>query len=85
MTYEIPYSFAGMRVHEIPTKYEPVLQLSEDFKWVSDEFRTKQNLWLLEKFGTRDVSIVPLDMALMFNGNIMLRQDQIGILKNIIA
>lgn len=83
--YDIPYSFAGMRVHEIPAKYEPILQLSKDFKWVSDEFRAKQNAYLLKKFGTRDVSIVPLDMALMFNGNIMLRPEQAAILRNITA
>lgn len=49
----------GMKVIVSPViQPVPVLQISPDFKWCSDEFRAKHNAWLLERFGTKDVVYV---------------------------
>jgi hypothetical protein len=34
----------------------PVLQLSPNFKWCSEEFRAETNAWLLDLFGTKEVA-----------------------------
>ena len=39
----------------------PVLQLSHDFKWCSNEFRIKQNKYLKERFGEK------MNVLKMFN------------------
>ena len=80
-----PGSIYGMPVYEIQPKYEPVLQLSEDFKWCTDEFRAKQNAYLLKVFGTRDISIVPKNQVFMFRNSIIMRPEHTAMLMDMTA
>ena len=80
-----PFNFAGMPVYEIQPKYEPVLQLSEDFKWVTDEFRAKQNAYLLKLFGTRDISVVPKNQVFMYGNNIIMRPEHTAMITGMTA
>lgn len=52
----------GIKVYEAPEP-QPVIQIPDEFKFCSDEFRAKHNLWLLETFGRRE-PIVPKGRAL---------------------
>jgi hypothetical protein len=60
----------------------PVIKLRDDCP-VSDEFRAKFNRWLVEEFGTRDESIIPLGMAIMFGSNMAMRPQDAVLIRNI--
>lgn len=57
----------GVRVHVSPLARRPVLQLSPDFEWCSPEFRAKQNAWLLQMFGERDMVVSLPDGSVMIS------------------
>lgn len=55
-----------MRYHVVDTSMlprVPVLQISKDFKYCSDEFRKEWNAWALERFGTVETAVI-LDTSL---------------------
>ena len=85
ITPTYPGMLYGMPIYEVQPKYEPVLQLSENFKWVTDEFRAKQNAYLLKLFGTRDISLVPKNQVLIYGNNIIMRPEHAAILRNMTA
>jgi hypothetical protein len=43
----------GMKIYEAPEP-PPVIQIPAGFKFCSDEFRAKHDLWLLETFGRKE-------------------------------
>lgn len=49
-------TFYGMKILQSPLVTPvPVVQISPDFKWCSDELRCNLNAWLLETLGTKEV------------------------------
>lgn len=62
-----PGMFGGMRVIEAPARIVPRIKLRESVP-VGDDFRRDFDTWLLEMFGTRDDSIVPIGTAYIFGG-----------------
>ena len=69
-------NFCGMKIIEAP-EY-PVLQLSNNFQWCSDDFRADMNMWLLKTFGTR--SLVPKGTAYILAGRYAIMRSE-GIAK----
>jgi len=78
-------SIYGMPVYEVQPKYEPVLQISKDFKWLTDEARAKHNAYLLKTFGTRDISAIPLNQIFMFNNSLIMRPEMCAIVRGMTA
>jgi hypothetical protein len=71
-----PSTLFGLNIIEVPTTLVPKIKLSDDCP-CSDAFRAEFNAWLLEMFGTRDVSFIKPGMAYMFGGNVMMRHESI--------
>jgi hypothetical protein len=63
-----------MTINICPTHIVPKIKLG-DAAPVSDEFRAEFNAWLLDMFGTRDLSIVPRGQIICFNNNIVVRRE----------
>ena len=76
-----PFNFAGIDIHEAKVTMVPKIQVSEDFKWLTDEDRLKINAKLVEMLGCREQCAVPKGVAYMFgNRTIVARSDIINIL-----
>lgn len=75
---------AGLKIIEAPAKYEPVLKLRDDAP-VSDAFREEMNAYLLDLFGTRDVSLVRPGQAYLFGENIVMRPETAVLLRSAAA
>lgn len=71
----------GFEVVVAPTQEVPKLRLREDCP-VSDELRTEFNHWLLQRFGTRHISIVPENTCYVIGNQLILRPEAIGLIKN---
>lgn len=67
-------SLFGMNIQICPTNIVPKIKLG-DAAPVSDEFRAEFNAWLLDMFGTRDLSIVPLGHIYCFDNTILVRSE----------
>lgn len=74
----------GMDIVEAPVRVVPKIKLG-DAAPVSDEFRAEFNAWLVQTFGTRDVSPVQPGMAYMFGNKILMRPESIVRLTNCAA
>lgn len=74
----------GMDIIEAPVRVVQKIKLSDGCP-VSDEFRADFNAWLVQMFGTRDVSPVQPGMAYMFGNNILMRPESIARLTNCIS
>ena len=66
----------GMDIIEAPVRVVPKIKLSDGCP-VSDEFRDEFNAWLVQMFGTRDVSQVQPGMAYLFGNKILMRPESI--------
>lgn len=73
-------SLFGYPVIEIEDRYVPVIQLRADCP-VSDEFRCEMNQWLLDTFGTRDVSTVPKGIIYQTTFGFIMRKSDLAAVK----
>jgi hypothetical protein len=71
-----PSRLFGMDILEAPVRVVPKIQLSDECP-VSDGFRAEFDAWLVQMFGTRDVSPVQPGMAYMFGNKILMRPESI--------
>lgn len=67
-------SLFGMNIQICHTNIVPKIKLG-DAAPVSDEVRTEFNAWLLDMFGTRDLSIVPRGQIYCFDNTIVMRPE----------
>ena len=67
-------SLFGMTIEICPTNIVPKIKFG-DAAPVSDEVRTEFNAWLLDMFGTRDLSIVPRGQIYCFDNTIVMRPE----------
>ena len=67
-------SLFGMNIQICPTNIVPKIKLG-DAAPVSNEFRAEFNAWLLDMFGTRDLSIVPLGQIYFCSNTIIIRPE----------
>lgn len=74
-------SLFGMDVIEAPVRYVPILKLSYSAP-VSDEFRTEMDVWLLDLFGNREVSILPLGSCFTFGNIVVMRPEHLAIIRS---
>lgn len=72
-----PRSLCGLGIVEAPSRYEPVLKLRQDAP-VTDGFRAEFDAWLVEMFGTRDVSPIPAGTAYLFNNTLLMRREDVA-------
>ena len=72
----------GFDIVKAPIKIVPKLKLSDDVP-MTDEFRESMNDWLLDIFGTKDESIIPIDTVYMFGNTILMRPENIVRLINL--
>lgn len=75
-----PLAFNGMPVYEVKPRMIPIIQISEDFKWLTDEARARLNAQLIELVGCREVCPLPKDSIYMYGNNIIARPETISIL-----
>lgn len=71
-----PSRLFGMDIIEAPVRLVPKIKLG-DAAPVSDKFRAEFNAWLVQVFGTRDVSPVQPRMAYMFGNKILMRPEAV--------
>ena len=64
----------GMEIKVCPTNIVPKIKLGEAAP-VSDEFRAEFDAWLLEMFGTRDLSILPRGQVYIFGRTVVMRPE----------
>lgn len=74
-------SLFGMQIIETPQKRIPKMQLSEDCP-VTDEFRKEINEWMIEFFGYKEESIIPLDTIYMFGNSLIMRPETVVKIQN---
>ncbi len=67
-------SIFGINIKICPTNIVPKIKLG-DAAPVSDECRAEFNAWLLDMFGTRDLSVVPLGQIYFFDNTIVMRPE----------
>lgn len=79
-----PFSLGpfNMRVFEIDADIRPVLRIRDEVP-CTDEVRREVNEWLLEMFGTRDHSLFARGRAILWNGNMALRKEDMVLLTNL--
>ena len=66
----------GMDIIEAPVRIEQKLKLRQDAP-VSDAFRREFDSWLLEMFGTHDVSPVKTGTAYLFGNSVLMRKEDV--------
>lgn len=76
-----PHTAFEMDIIEVPPRIVPKLELGGEGVF-SDECRNEFNLWLLERFGTRDESIIPLGVFYMFGNTLLGRPETVCKLTN---
>jgi hypothetical protein len=76
-----PMTFAGLKIHEIPPDIRPVLRIRDEVPCRQD-VRREVNAWLLETFGTRDHTPFARGTALLWNGGVALRKEDVVLLTN---
>lgn len=76
-----PSTAFGMDIIEVPPRIVPKLELGGAGVF-SDECRNEFNLWLLERFGTKDESIIPPGTLYMFGNTILGRPEAVCKLTN---
>ncbi len=67
-------SLFGMNIEICTTNIVPKIKLGGAAP-VSDEFRAEFIAWLLDMFGTRDLSIIPLGQIYFFGNTIVMRPE----------
>jgi hypothetical protein len=72
----------GMKIYEQPVKIVPILKVSDSVE-MTDCAREEMNAWLLEMFGTREVSAIPKGMALVFGDKLVMRPETCAIIRNL--
>ncbi len=65
---------SGMDIKVCPTNIVPKIKLGEADP-VSDEFQTEFDAWMLEMFGTRDLSILPRWQVYVFGRTVVMRPE----------
>ncbi len=78
-----PFYFGGLNIIESPVRMEPKLKLSESCP-CTDAFREEFNAWLVEMFGERDINPIPPGVAYMFGGNVIMRPEQVALIRNLL-
>ena len=76
-----PFSMCGMDITSVPVRRVAKVKLG-DAAPVSDEFRAEFNQWLIDKFGTRDITPIKSETAYMFGNRIVMRADDVVRLTN---
>jgi len=71
-----PFTIFGVDVIPIPVRMVPKIQLGEAAP-VSDKFREEFNAWLLEMFGTKDVSMFKPGTIYRFGNKIVMRPEDV--------
>ena len=66
-----PFNFAGISVHEAKVTMVPKIQVSENFKWLTDDDRLRINAKLVELLGCREQCAVPKGIAYMLHNDII--------------
>jgi len=77
--FGFPSRLFGMDIAEAPIWIVPKIKLG-DAAPVSDEFRAEFNAWLLQMFGTRDLSLVKPGFAYLFGNKVLMRPESISLL-----
>lgn len=75
----------GMKIHEIEPDIRPAIHIRDDFEWITPEARREMNQWLLDRFGTRDHSVLARGKALFWSGSIAMRKEDVMLLANTVA
>jgi hypothetical protein len=70
-------SLFGLKIQICPTHIVPKIKLG-DAAPVSDKFRAAFNAWLLDMFGTRDLSIIPRGQIYRFGNTVLVRPEDIA-------
>ena len=79
-----PFLFNGMPIHEAKVRMIPKIQVSEEFKWITDKDRKRINAKLAEMLGYREQCAVPKDVACyIFNNSIIARPEFIVALNTV--
>lgn len=64
-----PYTFSGIKIHEVPVRIVPVVQISESFEWLTDEARERLNSQLIDLLGFKEICpLEPGQMIAFRNG-----------------
>lgn len=79
-----PLSLYGIDVLVEQPKLVQKLILKDDLP-ITDKFRAEMNAWLLDMFGTKDVSVIPKGTVYMFNNTMIIRPEMAVMLTNSIV
>lgn len=79
-----PFEFGGLKINAVEPKIVPKMALSKNVN-VSDEFRADMDAWLLEIFGTRDLTPIERGKFIVSDafGFIAVRSDDLRVLSAI--
>ena len=80
------FKYAGIDIVETPVKMVPVVQVSEDFEWLTDESKERLNNQLIGLLGYKELCAVPKDTAYIINygiGPIVMRPEMAAVLQNV--
>ena len=83
MRFEMNTRF-GLDIVEASVRIVPKLQIRDDVP-MTDAFREEMNDWLLETFGSIDLSPIPKGVAYMFGNTIVMRPEMAVMLHNCAA
>ena len=78
-----PPMLNGSPVYEVKPLMVPIIQVSKDFKWLTDEARAKINRKLRELIGCREQCAIPKDSVLMWNNSIFARPEHISMINGL--
>ena len=79
-----PLSLYGIDVVVEQPRLVQKLILKDDLP-ITDKFRAEMNAWLLDMFGTKDVSVIPNGTVYMFNNTMIMRPEMAVMLTNCIV
>lgn len=79
-----PFEFGGLKINTVEPKIVPKMTLSKNVN-VSDEFRADIDAWLLELFGTRDLTPIERGKFIVSDafGFVAVRSDDLRMLSAI--
>lgn len=75
-----PRKLMGLDVHTIEPQMVPVVQVREDFEWLTDEARERINKRLIELLGYKDISPLRRNEAYLFGNNVVMHRDAVKLI-----